>query len=186
MEAPKHDLTPHPIPVAQVPQARVRELAHAVVTESLKASVLDPPDLTPAEDGPRIKAATPFTEAAPMRLQVDTQKVLRAATLALGMAIPAAAGTPKAYPSQEARLLAKLQIHDRTMEASRQQVNERDARNGRTAEVKPAETPTRLEDERARALMLAGLIGAGTLAAAYGLTPEKRREQKEGATHVHA
>ena len=184
MEAPKHEITPNPIPAAQVPQARVRELAHAAVPGGPKASVLDPPDLS-APEGPRIPAGTPFTEAAPMRLQVD-QKVLRAAALALGMALPGVAGAPKSYPSPEARALAKLQIHDRAMAASRQQMDERDARIGRVAEVKAAESSTRLDEERTKSLLLVGLIGAGTIAAAYGLTSEKRQEPKEGSTHAIA
>ena len=184
MEAPKHEITPNALAVAEVPQARVRELAHAAVPGGLKASVLDPPDLTPSEGGPRIKSATPFTEAAPMSLQVDPKKLLKAATLALGMVLPAAAGAPKDFPSPEARALYKLQIHDQTMAASRQ-MDGHGVRGGRTPEVKPAQ-PTQMEDTSARTLLLAGLIGAGTMAAAYGLKPEKRNELKEGGTHVHA
>lgn len=181
------------LPITQPPVA-VREkppvmAAHATVDEPLRANgkVVDlTPEVVEARDRwPRIEAVTPFTEGPSMRLQVDTQKMLRAATLALSLTMPAAAGTPKHYPSEEARLLAKLQIHDRAMEASRQNMNERDARYGRVNEVKAAEPEQSNPWGRAgaSAALIAGAVALGLAAQA---AIRKRGEAQEGETHVHA
>ena len=181
--------SPIPLPPVAVREKPPVLAAHATVDEPLKANgkVVDlTPDMGEHPDQePRILAVTPFTEGPSMRLQVDIQKLLRAAALVLSMTMPAAAGTPKHFPSEEARLLAKLQIHDRTMEASRQNMNERDARNGRTLEVKAAEPDKGIDWSRAGASagMIAATVGLGIAAQ---IASRKREDTHEGETHVHA
>lgn len=181
--------SPIPLPPVAVREKPPVLAAHATVDEPLKANgkVVDlTPDMGERPDrGPRIEAVTPFTEGPSMRLQVDTQKMFRAAALALSMTMPAAAGTPKHFPSEEARLLARLQSHDRTMEASRQNMNERDARNGRTPEVKAAEPDKGIDWSRAGASagMIAATIGLGVAAQ---VASRKRQDAHEGKNHVHA
>lgn len=71
----------------------------------------------PPGRGPWLAGPTLFEDSEPVRLHLDPARLLKSAVLAAGLALPAAAGAPRQYPSEEARLLAKLQLHDQTMAA---------------------------------------------------------------------
>lgn len=188
MDSPKRVIDSQPVQHSEVMPAKPLDQAHASMDQKPRAAVLDPPDLN-GGPGQRFESPTPFQEAAPMRLQVNTHKALRAATLALGLAVPAVAG-PKAYPSEEARLLAKLQIHDRAMEGYREHLARKEAHAGqgasqgasaaRATAPEPQESSSQ-ESGRAAAAFAAALSLSYLIATA---AENKRQRKDEEASHA--